>query len=51
MDGPAPALVNAVENALGVRFQSIPILPEDIFDALVNEKQPEVAPVSGRGNG
>jgi CO/xanthine dehydrogenase Mo-binding subunit len=34
MDGPAPAIVNAVENALGVPFNSIPLLPEDIFDAV-----------------
>ena len=31
MDGPAPAIVNAVEDALGVRFDSIPLLPEDVF--------------------
>jgi CO/xanthine dehydrogenase Mo-binding subunit len=31
MDGPAPAIVNAVEDALGVRFDSIPLLPEDLF--------------------
>jgi CO/xanthine dehydrogenase Mo-binding subunit len=30
MDGPAPAIVNAVEDALGVRFDSIPLLPEDV---------------------
>ena len=34
MDGPAPAIVNAIEDALGVPFNSIPLLPEDIFDAL-----------------
>jgi CO/xanthine dehydrogenase Mo-binding subunit len=34
MDGPAPAIVNAVEDAIGVRFDSIPLLPEDIFEAL-----------------
>ena len=34
MDGPAPAIVNAVGDALGVSFDSIPLLPEDIFDAL-----------------
>jgi hypothetical protein len=34
MDGPAPAIVNAVEDALGVRFDSIPLLPEDIMDGL-----------------
>jgi len=31
MDGPAPAIVNAIEDALGVPFNSIPLLPEDIF--------------------
>jgi CO/xanthine dehydrogenase Mo-binding subunit len=34
MDGPAPAIVNAVEDALGVRFDSIPLLPENIMDGL-----------------
>ncbi len=34
MDGPAPAIVNAVEDALGVPFNSIPLLPEDIMDGL-----------------
>jgi CO/xanthine dehydrogenase Mo-binding subunit len=34
MDGPAPAIVNAIEDALGTRFDSIPLLPEDIFEAL-----------------
>src|SRR5882762_1770135 len=34
MDGPAPAIVNAVEDALNVPFDSIPLLPEDIMDGL-----------------
>jgi CO/xanthine dehydrogenase Mo-binding subunit len=34
MDGPAPAIVNAVVDALGVDFDSIPLLPEDIFATL-----------------
>src|SRR6266568_5126639 len=34
MDGPAPAILNAVEDAIGVRFCSIPLLPEDLFEAL-----------------
>ena len=34
MDGPAPAIVNAIEDALHVPFDSIPLLPEDIFAAL-----------------
>ena len=36
MDGPAPAIVNAIEDALETHFDSIPLLPEDIFDALSN---------------
>jgi CO/xanthine dehydrogenase Mo-binding subunit len=38
MDGPAPAIVNAIgdalEDALGTRFASIPLMPEDIFEAV-----------------
>jgi CO/xanthine dehydrogenase Mo-binding subunit len=34
MDGPAPAIVNAVADALRIRFDSIPLLPEDILSAL-----------------
>ena len=34
MDGPAPAIVNAIEDALGVPFDSVPLLPEDIFDGM-----------------
>jgi CO/xanthine dehydrogenase Mo-binding subunit len=34
MDGPAPAIVNAITDALGISFNSIPLLPEDIFEAL-----------------
>jgi CO/xanthine dehydrogenase Mo-binding subunit len=35
MDGPAPAIVNAVVDALGVNFDSIPLLPEDIFQTMM----------------
>ena len=34
IDGPAPAILNAIEDALGIPFDSIPLLPEDIFDRL-----------------
>ena len=34
MDGPAPAIVNAIVDALGVSLNSIPLLPEDIHAAL-----------------
>ena len=30
-DGPAPAIVNAIKDATGVSFHSIPLLPEDLF--------------------
>jgi CO/xanthine dehydrogenase Mo-binding subunit len=33
MDGPAPAILNAVENALGVSVNAIPMLPEDLMRA------------------
>jgi CO/xanthine dehydrogenase Mo-binding subunit len=34
MDGPAPAILNAIEDALGLPFDSIPLMPEDIFEAI-----------------
>jgi CO/xanthine dehydrogenase Mo-binding subunit len=37
MDGPAPAILSAVEDATGVPFRSIPLLPEDLFEALRDE--------------
>jgi CO/xanthine dehydrogenase Mo-binding subunit len=37
MDGPAPSVVNAIEDALGIRFDSIPLMPEDIFAAVSDE--------------
>jgi CO/xanthine dehydrogenase Mo-binding subunit len=36
MDGPAPAILNAIEHATGIAFNSIPLLPEDIFERLTN---------------
>ncbi len=34
MDGPAPAILNAIEQATGVAFTSVPLLPEDIFERM-----------------
>lgn len=34
MDGPAPAILNAIQNATGISFTAIPLLPEDIFERL-----------------
>jgi CO/xanthine dehydrogenase Mo-binding subunit len=39
MDGPAPAIVNAVEDALGVAFDFIPLLPEDVMDLLAASQE------------
>jgi CO/xanthine dehydrogenase Mo-binding subunit len=38
MDGPAPAIINAVSDALGVDFNSIPLLPEDVMDGFNRER-------------
>ncbi len=34
MDGPAPAILNAIENATGISFTQVPLLAEDILGAL-----------------
>jgi CO/xanthine dehydrogenase Mo-binding subunit len=34
MDGPAPAILNAIEHATGIAFTQIPLLPEDIFERM-----------------
>jgi CO/xanthine dehydrogenase Mo-binding subunit len=39
MDGPAPAIVNAVEDAIGIRFDSVPLLPEEIMDGVAASSQ------------
>jgi CO/xanthine dehydrogenase Mo-binding subunit len=39
MDGPAPAILNAVEHATGVAFDRVPLTPEAVMDAL----EPEAA--------
>ena len=36
MDGPAPAVLNAVGNALGLDFFRVPLLPEEILSAWEN---------------
>jgi CO/xanthine dehydrogenase Mo-binding subunit len=44
MDGPAPAIVNAIEDALGVHFDTVPLLPEDIMNGIA-----AVSPVDSTG--
>jgi CO/xanthine dehydrogenase Mo-binding subunit len=40
MDGPAPAILNAIAHATGKQFDSVPLLPEDIFRQIV-VREPE----------
>jgi CO/xanthine dehydrogenase Mo-binding subunit len=49
MDGPAPAIVNAIEDALNVSFNFIPLLPEDIFAALADNATPAIVAPTARG--
>jgi CO/xanthine dehydrogenase Mo-binding subunit len=39
MDGPAPAILNAIEDATGVAFTEVPLLPEDIFERMTRTPQ------------
>ncbi|HEX7158040.1 MAG TPA: molybdopterin cofactor-binding domain-containing protein, partial [Edaphobacter sp.] len=34
MDGPAPAILNAIEHATGISFNQIPLLAEDIYERM-----------------
>jgi ferredoxin len=40
MDGPAPAILNAIENATGIAFNTIPLLPEDIYERMSSFTDP-----------
>jgi len=42
-DGPAPAILNAIKDATGVRFSAIPLLPEDLFSRLATRHSVEEA--------
>jgi CO/xanthine dehydrogenase Mo-binding subunit len=34
MDGPAPAILNAIENATGISFNHVPLMPEALMEGL-----------------
>ena len=40
-DGPAPAILNAIRDATGVAFNSIPLLPEDLYLGLATVQPAE----------
>ncbi len=46
MDGPAPAILNAIENATGHAFNRVPLLPEDVFEGLENVAERELVEVA-----
>ena len=46
MDGPAPAIVNAIEDATGLSLNTIPALPEDLFDAAESATSSASQPVA-----
>lgn len=37
IDGPAPALLNAIENAVGIELNEIPLMPEMLFNKMAEE--------------
>jgi CO/xanthine dehydrogenase Mo-binding subunit len=39
MDGPAPAILNAVEHATGIAFDHVPLTPEEIMEAMEASRQ------------
>ena len=41
MDGPAPAILNAIEDATGLSFNECPLLPEDIFERMTSHTKHE----------
>ena len=36
MDGPAPAILNAIENATGISFDQVPLMPETVLVKVAN---------------
>ncbi len=37
MDGPAPAIVNAIENATGLSLREIPVTPEVLMEVMTEK--------------
>jgi CO/xanthine dehydrogenase Mo-binding subunit len=45
MDGPAPAILNAIEEATGISFNECPVMPEDVFEKMTGAPHNEEKPV------
>ena len=39
MDGAAPAILNAIENATGVSFNHVPLMPEAMMEEMAFQNQ------------
>jgi CO/xanthine dehydrogenase Mo-binding subunit len=37
MDGAAPAILNALENATGLSFNEVPLLPEKLMEGMLGQ--------------
>jgi CO/xanthine dehydrogenase Mo-binding subunit len=46
-DGPAPAILNAIQNATGINFTSIPLLPEDMYLRVTETQEPDARDAVG----
>jgi CO/xanthine dehydrogenase Mo-binding subunit len=38
MDGAAPAILNAIENATGISFNRVPLMPETLMEPFVTSR-------------
>jgi len=45
MDGPAPAILNAIEEATGIAFNECPLMPEDVFEAMTHTAHTDEQPL------
>jgi CO/xanthine dehydrogenase Mo-binding subunit len=46
-DGPAPAILNAIQDATGINFTTIPLLPEDMYLRMAEMPEPDAIETVG----
>jgi CO/xanthine dehydrogenase Mo-binding subunit len=49
INGPAPAIANAIYHAIGIRFRQLPIRPEMVLKALQEQGKQKPRTASARG--
>ena len=47
INGPTPAIANAIYHAIGIRFRKLPIRPEMVLKALHEQERQRVTPARG----